>query len=46
MCSRVSYFPLVIDKVIKYFSRFVSQIKQPETDIWIEYNGSPLKWLA
>ncbi|XP_074592916.1 autophagy protein 5 [Brevipalpus obovatus] len=44
MCSRISYFPLVMDKAIKYFSRFVEQSKQQGTDLWIEYEDRPIKW--
>ena len=44
MCPRISYFPLVMDKVIKYFSRFVEQSKQQGTDLWIEYEDRPIKW--
>lgn len=44
MCPRVSYFPLVMDKVIKYFSRFVESSKQQSSDIWIEFDDRPIKW--
>ncbi|XP_015786427.1 autophagy protein 5 [Tetranychus urticae] len=44
MCPRITYFPLVLDKVVKYFSRFVDSSKQQGIDIWIEYEGNPVKW--
>ncbi|KAF5286907.1 hypothetical protein FQA39_LY00440, partial [Lamprigera yunnana] len=43
MVPRLSYFPLVIDKVRKHFSRYVDNEKQ-EQEMWLEYNGQPLKW--
>ncbi len=43
MISRQTYFPLVMDKVQRHFSEFVStSIKNNE--IWLDYNGTPLKW--
>ncbi|XP_060535917.1 autophagy protein 5 [Cylas formicarius] len=43
MVSRLSYFPLVTDKVRKHFLKYVSDEKQ-EHEMWLEYNGQPLKW--
>ena len=40
---RVSYFPLVMEKVTKHFSRFVSDAKKNSQDTWLEFEGSPLK---
>lgn len=37
---RVSYFPLVTDKVKKHFQRFV----ETEDEVWFSYNEIPLKW--
>ncbi|XP_005186612.1 autophagy protein 5 [Musca domestica] len=42
MVSRLSYLPLVTDKVKKYFSRFISDSQQDGT-VWFDYNGAPLK---
>ncbi|KAK9871414.1 hypothetical protein WA026_011665 [Henosepilachna vigintioctopunctata] len=43
MVSRVSYFPLVIDKVRKHFLRYVASDKMDQV-MWLDYNGQPLKW--
>ncbi|XP_055326884.1 autophagy protein 5 isoform X2 [Sitodiplosis mosellana] len=43
MVSRLSYLPLVTDKVKKHFSRFVSNEAQ-EGEVWFDSNGLPLKW--
>jgi len=43
MVPRLSYFPLVLDKVKKHFIRYVSNDKNDQ-DLWLEYNGQPLKW--
>jgi len=42
MLSRVSYFPLVLSKLLQYFVNMVDEIKA--ADVWFEYNGAPLKW--
>uniref|UniRef100_A0A1I8PKD9 Autophagy protein 5 n=1 Tax=Stomoxys calcitrans TaxID=35570 RepID=A0A1I8PKD9_STOCA len=42
MVSRLSYLPLVTDKVKKYFSRFISG-EQQDGSVWFDYNGTPLK---
>jgi len=42
LVPRQSYFPLVIDKVRKHFARFIKPELQ-NADIWLEYNGLPLK---
>lgn len=46
MASRVTYFPLVLDRVVKYFTRFMDQSKQPQAtnDIWLDFDGQPIKW--
>ena len=46
MVSRVTYFPLVMDKVLKYFSRFVTELKHNCQDLWLEFEGQPLKWFV
>ncbi|KAL3280137.1 hypothetical protein HHI36_017640 [Cryptolaemus montrouzieri] len=43
MVPRVSYFPLVIDKVRKHFLRYIASDKMDQV-MWLEYNGQPLKW--
>ncbi|KAJ8961643.1 hypothetical protein NQ314_005895 [Rhamnusium bicolor] len=43
MVPRLSYFPLVTDKVRKHFLKYVANDKQ-EQEMWLEYNGQPLKW--
>jgi len=40
MAPRVSYFPLVTDKVKKHFQRFIEN----EDEVWFSYNEIPLKW--
>lgn len=42
MVSRLSYLPLVTDKVKKYFSRYISR-EQLDGNVWFDYNGIPLK---
>lgn len=44
MVSRVTYFPLILDRVVKYFNRFLDQNKQVVNDMWLDYDGQPLKW--
>lgn len=44
MVPRVSYFALVMDKVIKYFSKFVTSNNSSASDLWLDFNGRPLKW--
>ncbi|XP_076258968.1 autophagy protein 5 [Rhynchophorus ferrugineus] len=43
MVPRLSYFPLVTDKVKKHFLKYVSNDKQ-DHEMWLEYNGQPMKW--
>ncbi|XP_037038701.1 autophagy protein 5 isoform X2 [Bradysia coprophila] len=43
MISRLTYLPLVTDKVRKHFSRFVSNEHQ-DGEVWYDCNGTPLKW--
>ncbi|KAK9736625.1 Autophagy protein Apg5 [Popillia japonica] len=43
MVPRLSYFPLVTDKVKKYFLKFISNEKEDQ-EMWLEYDGQPLKW--
>ena len=43
MVSRQSYFPLILEKVQRHFSEFVSQTKK-NNEIWLDYKGINLKW--
>ncbi|XP_065226905.1 autophagy protein 5 [Planococcus citri] len=43
MVPRLSYFPLVWDKVRKHFSKHVHPDKQ-ESEMWLDFNGTPLRW--
>lgn len=43
MVPRLSYFPLVIDKVRKHFIKYITSEKQDQM-MWLSYNGQPLKW--
>ncbi|XP_018333426.1 autophagy protein 5 [Agrilus planipennis] len=43
MVPRISYFPLVVDKVRKHFMRYIANDKQDQ-EMWLEYNGQALKW--
>ncbi|CAH1402828.1 unnamed protein product [Nezara viridula] len=40
---RLSYFPLVTDKVRKHFVKYIHPDKL-DAEIWLDYNGTPLKW--
>lgn len=44
MVPRISYFPIVLDRVIKYFNRFMDQKKLASNDMWLDYDGQPIKW--
>ena len=35
---------LVIDKVMKHFFRFITELKNNASDLWLEFEGQPLKW--
>lgn len=43
MVPRLSYFPIVTDKVQKHFSTHVREEHQ-NSEMWLEYDGQPLKW--
>jgi len=43
MVARQTYFPLIIDKIQRHFSDFVSTAVK-SNDIWLDYNGTALKW--
>jgi autophagy-related protein 5 len=40
LIPRVSYLPLVTDKVKKHFQRYI----EDEENVWYSYNETPLKW--
>uniref|UniRef100_A0A7N4NYU9 Autophagy protein 5 n=1 Tax=Sarcophilus harrisii TaxID=9305 RepID=A0A7N4NYU9_SARHA len=42
LLPRVSYLPLVTDKVKKHFQKVMRQ--EDISEIWFEYEGTPLKW--
>jgi len=51
LVSRMTYFPLVIDRVQRYFQRYTNAEKSPAGtattlgDIWLEDdNGAPVRW--
>jgi len=43
MVSRLTYFPLIMDKVRKHFANSIVPDKQ-ESEVWIDYDGQPVKW--
>ncbi|XP_066998654.1 autophagy protein 5 isoform X1 [Anabrus simplex] len=43
MVPRLSYFPLVTDKIRKHFVRHIHPDKQ-EAEMWLDFNGMALKW--
>lgn len=43
MIPRVSYFPLVYDKLEKLYSRSVS-LEASEKELWLSSEDIPLKW--
>ncbi|KAI5710991.1 hypothetical protein M8J76_014510 [Diaphorina citri] len=43
MVPRLSYFPLVLEKVKKHFVKFV-EAEYQDNEMWLDYNGTPLKW--
>jgi len=49
MISRVTYFPLVLDRVQRYFQRYATPVGTPaaaaSADVWLEDdNGAPVRW--
>lgn len=42
LVPRMSYFPLVTDKVFRHFQKASNQ--DNIDDMWLAYNGQPLKW--
>ncbi|KAH8411214.1 hypothetical protein KR215_000337 [Drosophila sulfurigaster] len=42
MVSRLSYLPLVTDKVRKYFTRYIAAEHQ-DGAVWFDFNGTPLR---
>lgn len=43
LVSRLTYLPLVTDKVRKHFARYVTDVSA-DSEIWFDCNGTPLKW--
>lgn len=43
MVPRQTYFPLITDRVQKAFAEYVS-VTHRNNEIWLDYNGTPLKW--
>ena len=41
MVSRISYFPLIVERVIHHFRR-----EERATDVWLDCEGTPLKWYS
>jgi autophagy-related protein 5 len=46
MVPRVSYFSLVMDRVIKYFIKFIHDSNKSGQDIWLDFEGQKLKWFV
>lgn len=44
MVPRITYFPIVLDRVVKYFNRFMDNDKHSNDDMWLDYDGQPIKW--
>jgi autophagy-related protein 5 len=44
MVSRQTYFPLVLDKVQRHLSEFIVNPTNKTNEIWLDFNGTPLKW--
>ncbi|KAK3097153.1 hypothetical protein FSP39_006880 [Pinctada imbricata] len=42
MVPRITYFPLVTEKITKHFTKYISEENQGE--VWLEFEGQPLKW--
>lgn len=43
MVPRVTYFPVVLDRVVKYFNRFMDQTKNSTDEMWLDYEGQHIK---
>lgn len=43
MVPRVTYFPIVLDRVVKYFNRFMDQSKNSTDEMWLDYEGQHIK---
>lgn len=44
LVPRQSYFPLVTDKVHRQFIKHVKQDVQATGEMWLDYEGQPLRW--
>uniref|UniRef100_A0A6G1SK62 Autophagy protein 5 n=1 Tax=Aceria tosichella TaxID=561515 RepID=A0A6G1SK62_9ACAR len=43
MVPRVTYFPIVLDRVVKYFNRFMDQSKNSTDEMWLDFDGQHIK---
>ena len=43
MIPRISYFPLVFDKLEKLYSR-LANVEASDKEIWLSAEDTPLKW--
>lgn len=43
MVPRISYFPFIMDKVTRHFSRSVAESNRDGKDLWIDSDGQPLR---
>ena len=44
MVPRITYFPIVLDRVVKYFNRFMDNGKNSIDEMWLDFDGQPIKW--
>lgn len=45
MVPRLTYFPLVTDKVQKHFSNHIKD-ESVGSEMWLDYDSQPLKWFV
>lgn len=43
MVPRISYFSLVMDKVVRHFSRSLDEANRDGKDLWLDFDGQALK---
>lgn len=43
MLPRVSYFPLILPKVINYFTSTCEELRLEQDKLWLEYSRQPIK---
>ena len=44
LVSRVSYFPLIYDKLERLYARAAHHQPGDQDEIWLSYEDIPLKW--